>query len=164
LPSASTGDICTVRCRNNAVAGPFGGCFPVQQVDTTPNVNTPANIKTALTNEEVEDQVLKNLAALPAAIEANANAGSSEAEQNAAAVEAILGTPVTQSQPALTPSVVLGGNPADAVETGDAAAGGGNNGGNGNNAGGNGNTDDTQTGNGGNGGGRGGRGGRGGGN
>lgn len=32
---ASTGDICTVRCRNTAVAGPFGGCFPVQQTDGT---------------------------------------------------------------------------------------------------------------------------------
>lgn len=30
---ASTGNICTVRCRNNAVAGPFGGCFAVQQID-----------------------------------------------------------------------------------------------------------------------------------
>lgn len=30
---ASTGNICTVRCRNNAVAGPFGGCFAVQQTD-----------------------------------------------------------------------------------------------------------------------------------
>ncbi|KAF2646901.1 hypothetical protein P280DRAFT_465047 [Massarina eburnea CBS 473.64] len=30
---ASTGDICTVRCRNNALAGPFGGCFAVQQTD-----------------------------------------------------------------------------------------------------------------------------------
>ncbi|KAL8393232.1 hypothetical protein RB595_003140 [Gaeumannomyces hyphopodioides] len=27
----STGDICIVRCRNNAQAGPFGGCIPVQQ-------------------------------------------------------------------------------------------------------------------------------------
>ena len=25
---ASTGNICTVRCRNNAVAGPFGGMIP----------------------------------------------------------------------------------------------------------------------------------------
>ena len=30
---ASTGDICTVRCRNTALAGPFGGCFAVRQVD-----------------------------------------------------------------------------------------------------------------------------------
>jgi hypothetical protein len=32
---ASTGNICTVRCRNNAIAGPFGGCFAVQQTDGT---------------------------------------------------------------------------------------------------------------------------------
>jgi hypothetical protein len=30
---ASTGNMCTVRCRNTAVAGPFGGCFAVQQTD-----------------------------------------------------------------------------------------------------------------------------------
>ncbi|KAI1338849.1 hypothetical protein F5Y15DRAFT_99769 [Xylariaceae sp. FL0016] len=44
----STGDICTVRCRNNAVAGPFGGCFPVQQ---TNNANKKrADRKRALRN------------------------------------------------------------------------------------------------------------------
>jgi hypothetical protein len=39
---ASTGDICTVRCRNTAVAGPFGGCFAVQQTDGTGRTNTTA--------------------------------------------------------------------------------------------------------------------------
>jgi hypothetical protein len=39
---ASTGDICTVRCRNNAVAGPFGGCFAIQQTDGTGRKNTSA--------------------------------------------------------------------------------------------------------------------------
>lgn len=39
---ASTGNICTVRCRNNAVAGPFGGCFAVQQTDGTGRTNTSA--------------------------------------------------------------------------------------------------------------------------
>jgi len=42
----STGNICTVRCRNNSVAGPFGGCFPVQQTDTTATANTAENIET----------------------------------------------------------------------------------------------------------------------
>jgi len=42
----STGNICTVRCRNNSVAGPFGGCFPVQQNDTTATANTVSNIET----------------------------------------------------------------------------------------------------------------------
>jgi hypothetical protein len=39
---ASTGNICTVRCRNTAVAGPFGGCFAVQQTDGTGRTNTTA--------------------------------------------------------------------------------------------------------------------------
>ncbi|KAI6377882.1 hypothetical protein MCOR25_002398 [Pyricularia grisea] len=33
----STGNICTVRCRNNALAGPFGGCLAVQQSDKKVN-------------------------------------------------------------------------------------------------------------------------------
>ncbi|KAI1771245.1 gas1-like protein [Hypoxylon cercidicola] len=37
---SSAGNVCTVRCRNNALAGPFGGCFPVQQVDAAA---APAN-------------------------------------------------------------------------------------------------------------------------
>ncbi|KAL8312865.1 hypothetical protein RB593_007206 [Gaeumannomyces tritici] len=41
----STGNICTVRCRNNAIAGPFGGCFPIQQIHVEPTINTPQNIK-----------------------------------------------------------------------------------------------------------------------
>ncbi|KAJ9156419.1 gegh 16 protein [Pleurostoma richardsiae] len=28
----STENVCIVRCRNNALAGPFGGCFAVQQI------------------------------------------------------------------------------------------------------------------------------------
>lgn len=39
---ASTGNICTIRCRNNAVAGPFGGCFAVQQTDGTGRTNSSA--------------------------------------------------------------------------------------------------------------------------
>lgn len=39
---ASTGDICTVRCRNTAVAGPFGGCFAVQQTDGQGRQDTSA--------------------------------------------------------------------------------------------------------------------------
>ncbi|KAJ2904059.1 putative gas1-like protein, partial [Zalerion maritima] len=107
---ASTGDVCTVRCRNNAVAGPFGGCFAVQQVDTTPKVNTPANIDTLQSLDEVLAQVQQDQADLPAAIEANQNAGSEEALQNAAAVEALLqNAVVTKEFATTTPSVVLGG-------------------------------------------------------
>ena len=42
---ASTGNICTVRCRNNAIAGPFGGCFAVQQTDGTGRTNESASGK-----------------------------------------------------------------------------------------------------------------------
>jgi hypothetical protein len=42
---ASTGNICTVRCRNNAVAGPFGGCFAVQQTDGTGRTDKAASGK-----------------------------------------------------------------------------------------------------------------------
>jgi hypothetical protein len=42
---ASTGNICTVRCRNNAIAGPFGGCFAVQQTDGQGRTNESASGK-----------------------------------------------------------------------------------------------------------------------
>ena len=42
---ASTGNVCTVRCRNNAVAGPFGGCFAVQQTDVKATANSPEQSK-----------------------------------------------------------------------------------------------------------------------
>ncbi|KAK0649117.1 hypothetical protein B0T16DRAFT_308315, partial [Cercophora newfieldiana] len=166
---ASTGDICTIRCRNNAVAGPFGGCFAVQQVDTTPKVNTPENIATALSVEDALFEMAQNQKDLPAAIQANQNAGASEAEQNAAAVETILGTPATTAFPQQTPDAALGGTIAGATTsaaaaTTSAATGrnrggnrGGNNNGNGNtaNTGNGANTDNTaNTGNNGNGRGR----------
>ncbi|CAK7234029.1 hypothetical protein SCUCBS95973_008794 [Sporothrix curviconia] len=104
---ASTGNICTVRCRNNALAGPFGGCFAVQQVDVTANVNTPENIETGISLEEVNSQVLQDQADLPAALAANALAGSTEAEQNLAAVNALIGVSVTSKSAAIeTPTIV----------------------------------------------------------
>src|SRR5689334_10572115 len=113
---------------NNAVAGPFGGCFAVQQTDTTPKVNTPENIATADPLDLVLAQVATNQKGLPAAIEANRNAGSSEAEQNAAAVDAILGTVVTTAFPQQTPDAALGGaiagtSTSAAAATTSAAAG-----------------------------------------
>lgn len=45
---ASTGNICTVRCRNTAVAGPFGGCFAVQQTDGQGRTDTTAAGKSHL--------------------------------------------------------------------------------------------------------------------
>ena len=163
----STGNVCTVRCRNNAQAGPFGGCFPVEQVDTEPNENTPANIETKLSLEKVFKQVADDKKDLPAAIAAIQDAGSDQALQNAAVVSSILGQTVT-SVPAevQTPDVVLGGNP-DATATSGAAVptesgntGNGNNGntgGNGNrNGNGNGGNNNNNNDNGNNGNGRGG--------
>jgi hypothetical protein len=69
----STGNVCTVRCRNNAQAGPFGGCFVLQQTDTDalPRANGPGNVATEESLEEIDQQVASNQAALPAAVEAN---------------------------------------------------------------------------------------------
>ncbi|KAH7020587.1 hypothetical protein EDB80DRAFT_677509 [Ilyonectria destructans] len=44
---ASTGNVCTVRCRNAALVGSFGGCFPTQQTDIKLTVNDPATISSA---------------------------------------------------------------------------------------------------------------------
>ena len=57
--TASTGNVCTIRCFNAATAGPFGGCFAVQQTDETASANTPGTIATAQTLEGVEAQVLQ---------------------------------------------------------------------------------------------------------
>ncbi|KAK0669894.1 hypothetical protein QBC41DRAFT_364367 [Cercophora samala] len=102
----STGNVCTVRCRNAAQAGPFGGCFAVQQVDVEPAINTAKDITTADTLEAAEFQTSSNQAAFAAAVEANARAGSSEQEQNLAAVEAILALSTVSAEfPTLTPTV-----------------------------------------------------------
>ncbi|KAL5113591.1 hypothetical protein ACEQ8H_008539 [Pleosporales sp. CAS-2024a] len=103
---ASTGNICTVRCRNTAVAGPFGGCFAVQQTDGTGRgkVDTAASVKTAQTLEGIEAQILQNQKDLPAAIQANKNAGA--AQQGAAAISALL----SPAAPGATPAPAAGGN------------------------------------------------------
>lgn len=85
--------MCTVRCRNAAQAGPFGGCFPVQQTDVTPNVNSPNQLQNAQTLDGVNKQVAQNLKDLPAAIAANQAAGSDEAAQGKAAVDGKFVTP-----------------------------------------------------------------------
>jgi hypothetical protein len=163
---ASAGNVCTVRCRNNALAGPFGGCFPVQQTDVTPKDNRPDNIETAQALDATLAQVASNQKDLPAAIQANANAGSDEAKQNLAAVEAILNiAPTTSAFPQQTPPLTPPGG-ADAgagAGAGDAAsssvsataeatatptADAGNNAGNGGNGNGNGNNRGNGNGNG----------------
>ncbi|KAI1078959.1 hypothetical protein F5B20DRAFT_545676 [Whalleya microplaca] len=120
---SSAGNVCTVRCRNNALAGPFGGCFPVQQTDTTAKVNTPANIDTAASLDKVSKQVQQDKADLPAAIAAVQNAGTDKALSDAAAVSSLLkqGATITSIPASVqTPNVLLGGT---ASATATAAAG-----------------------------------------
>ncbi|KAF1847859.1 uncharacterized protein K460DRAFT_64757 [Cucurbitaria berberidis CBS 394.84] len=90
---ASTGNICTVRCRNNAVAGPFGGCFAVQQTDGTGRTNTSAAaVDTSQTLEGISAQILQNKKDLPAAIAANQAAGAAGGNEGASAISALLPT------------------------------------------------------------------------
>ncbi|KAI1653134.1 hypothetical protein F4813DRAFT_400380 [Daldinia decipiens] len=92
---SSAGNVCTVRCRNNALAGPFGGCFPVQQVDVEPSQNTAAKVSTGISLEKVFKQVSNDQADLPAAVAAIQDAGTDEALKNAAAVSELLKQTVT---------------------------------------------------------------------
>ncbi|KAF4967943.1 hypothetical protein FSARC_4596 [Fusarium sarcochroum] len=139
---ASTGNICTVRCRNNALAGPFGGCFAVQQTDTKEKTNSPQQITTAQKLKAVNDQVAQNQADFPDSVKANELAGSDEGQQNKAAVDALLGASiVTSAFSQETPTVSLGRQP-DATTTpssgndnGNGNNNNGNNGGNGGNGG-----------------------------
>ncbi|KAM3521582.1 hypothetical protein NHJ13051_006162 [Beauveria bassiana] len=142
LTGGSTGNVGTVRCRNNAVAGPFGGCFPVQQTDKEPTVNSPNQIGTQQELKAVLDQVQVNQADFSKSVQANKEAGSNEAKQNLAAVEALLVDNVTTREfPVQTPSVVLGGSqPVNTGRPGNNNNNGkenGNNGGNDRNKGGN---------------------------
>ncbi|KAE9573314.1 hypothetical protein CGCF415_v012914 [Colletotrichum fructicola] len=124
---ASTGDVCTVRCFNAAAAGPFGGCFAVQQTDTTPKQNTPQNIATAQTLENVLTQVQQNAKDLPAAVKSNQEAKTQD-EQGVTAIKEILGNNATQS--AAGPA----GNAAGGNTGNNNNNGGGNRKNNGNNA------------------------------
>ncbi|KAK1977366.1 GEgh16 protein, partial [Colletotrichum cereale] len=86
---ASTGDVCTVRCFNKSVKGPFGGCFAVQQTDITPKQNTPQNIPTAATLQGVLSQVEKDIVDFPAAVKSNQEA-TTQGEQGLTAVKELL--------------------------------------------------------------------------
>ncbi|KAJ9136879.1 Gas1-like protein [Pleurostoma richardsiae] len=83
---ASTGNICTVRCKN---AANFGGCFAVQQTDIAAHNNTPENIVTEQTLENVLQQVQQNQKDLPAAV-AGIQAATTTDEQGEKVAEAIL--------------------------------------------------------------------------
>ncbi|KAF4546409.1 Gas1-like protein [Lasiodiplodia theobromae] len=89
---ASTGNICTVRCRNNALAGPFGGCFAVQQTDTEgrPQNQAASEIETAQTLDGISKQIQVNQADFKTAIEANKAAGAAGGGAGAAAAEALI--------------------------------------------------------------------------
>ncbi|KAK7733298.1 hypothetical protein SLS53_008195 [Cytospora paraplurivora] len=85
---SSQGNVCTVRCRN---AQDYGGCFAVQQTDTSglPDNNSPSNITTAQTLEGIMAQVQQNQKDLPAAIDGNQDAKSVD-DQGIDIVESIL--------------------------------------------------------------------------
>ncbi|OTB03076.1 hypothetical protein M426DRAFT_322107 [Hypoxylon sp. CI-4A] len=83
---SSTGNVCTIRCRN---ANEFGGCVAVQQTDVTPAENTPANIEAFQSLSSINEQIQQNIADLPAAVDALATSGSSDAEIGTAIVSGI---------------------------------------------------------------------------
>lgn len=86
--TASTGNVCTVRCRNNALAGPFGGCFAIQQTDNAGRTNTSAAaVDTAQKLADIERQIQVNKENLPAAIAANQASGLEGSDPGLAAVE-----------------------------------------------------------------------------
>jgi len=91
---ASTGNVCTVRCFNSNAKGPFGGCIAVQQTDVKPKKNTPANIPTQQTLDNVLTQIQQNTIDLPAAVQANQDAPTQN-DQGVVAVKEILGNNAT---------------------------------------------------------------------
>ncbi|ETS75697.1 hypothetical protein PFICI_12641 [Pestalotiopsis fici W106-1] len=91
---ASAGNVCTVRCIN---ADEVGGCFAVQQTDTTalPGDNDPSNIATTAKDEAANqaqiDQNNKDIDAAKSAIAgSSADALTDEGAQNAAVASAII--------------------------------------------------------------------------
>jgi hypothetical protein len=146
---ASTGNVCTVRCRNNALAGPFGGCFPVQQAGAKAKTNVANKITTAQTLDGVQKQVEQNKQDLAAAVAANQQEGSAAGKAAAAEVKKVLNQadPVIKAAPVQTPALAQPGAAAAGQNNNNNGQGnknGGNgggkkNGGNGNGAGANGN-------------------------
>lgn len=108
---ASTGDICTVRCRNNAVAGPFGGCFAVQQTDGQGRANSSAAaVDTAQTLQGISAQILQNQKDLPVAIAANQAAGAAGGNEGASAISALITATVDPNAAATPPARAGNGN------------------------------------------------------
>ncbi|KAK8070699.1 gas1-like protein [Apiospora hydei] len=134
---ASTGDVCTVRCRNAAANGPFGGCFAVQQTDTQANKNTPQNIKTAQTLKAVQAQIAQNVKDFPAYVKANQKAPTSD-DQGVFAVNEVLGIDSKASATAGAAGATPTGGAGGAAGGATGGNRGGNKNGNGANRGGNG--------------------------
>ncbi|KAF1936609.1 hypothetical protein EJ02DRAFT_470317 [Clathrospora elynae] len=109
---ASTGNICTVRCRNNAVAGPFGGCVAVQQTDGTGRGNDKAasSVKTAQTLQGISAQILQNVKDLPVAIAANQAAGAAGGNAGASAISALVTATVDPNAKATQTAAAGNGN------------------------------------------------------
>ncbi|KAI0452656.1 hypothetical protein F5B21DRAFT_326112 [Xylaria acuta] len=123
---SSAGNVCTVRCRNNALAGPFGGCFPVQQVDVEPTVLKSADVDTELSLDKINKQVAQDIQDLPAALEANQVDGSDDGLKNAAIVSKLLQeTVVSSAAPTQTQGQAdtATSTAADAVATSDSGRG-----------------------------------------
>jgi len=127
---SSAGNVCTVRCRNNAQAGPFGGCFPVQQTDNVASANIASKVTTNISAAAVSKQVADDQKDFKDAVAANVLAGSTEGLAAAKKVDEILNaktsTLVSLAAPVQTISVQLGGNAATAVTTSAAAVATGN--------------------------------------
>ncbi|KAL1638152.1 hypothetical protein SLS58_008892 [Diplodia intermedia] len=125
---ASPGNICTVRCRNNALAGPFGGCFAVQQTDNDgrPRDQAAGEIETAQTLDGISKQIQVNQADFKTAIEANKAAGAAGGGAGAAAAEALVNG--TENAGAAASAAAA----ADSATATDSANNGNNNDNNGN--------------------------------
>ncbi|KAJ9313330.1 hypothetical protein C8Q69DRAFT_61295 [Paecilomyces variotii] len=100
---ASTGNVCTIRCRNNALAGPFGGCFAVKQSDGTGRTNsTPEAITTAASLSDIQSQIDVDQQDIGAALEAAKEATAAGQDPSLAEISA-LATNVAAT-PAATPA------------------------------------------------------------
>lgn len=88
--------MCTVRCFNAAAAGPFGGCFAVQQTDTAASDNSANTIDTAQTLDGVLQQVNQNQKDLTKAIKGNNDAAVVD-EQGVSIADELLGVDSTAS-------------------------------------------------------------------
>ncbi|KAG4431983.1 hypothetical protein IFR05_012534 [Cadophora sp. M221] len=133
---ASTGNVCTVRCFNAAAAGPFGGCFAVQQTDTAASKNSANTIDTAQTLAGVLAQVNQNQLDLADANKGNAAAATVD-DQGVEIADALLD--IDSAALATAPAAAAGaaatgaakkGKGNGAAKNGGAGAGAGNGNGN----------------------------------